>query len=110
MNTYDTAVEFLEKLKIDDAMQKRMEAAMDDAANPLHAAVAFAIAEGFFVTADSLDAARENLGMNGMLSDSEMELVSAGFDPQPEPPGRTSPSSKTTPQYDPSLSNKLLRW
>jgi len=103
----ESALRFMEKVSSDPEMQKRMQAVVDNAVNPLHAAVAFAIGEGFPVTAESLDAAREQL--TGGLSDRELELVSAGFDPQPEPPGKSN-ISKTAPVYNPNLSSKLFRW
>jgi len=103
----EPAIRFMEKLSNDPDMQKRMEVVLENATNPLHAAVAFAIGEGFPVTAESLNAAREK--MTGGLSDKDLELVSAGFDPQPEPPGKAS-ISKSGQFYDPNLSSKLFRW
>jgi predicted ribosomally synthesized peptide with nif11-like leader len=106
-----TTLNFLETLNRDPGMQKRMNAALAGAADPLQAAVAFAIGEGFAVTAESLDAAKKALDSNA-LSDSELESVAGGFNPQPEPPARTTSQQVTPPDYKQlsQLSNNVLRW
>jgi len=100
---------FLETLNRDSAMQERMNAVMDGAADPRAAAVAFAVAEGFEVTAKSLDAAKQTLEAEG-LSDTELEDVAGGFNPQPEPPALTKPTDTTLTPLDPRISNSLFRW
>lgn len=100
---------FLEALNRDSVMRERMKAAMDGAADPRAAAVAFAVAEGFAVTPESLEAAKQTLEASAALSDIELEEVAGGFNPQPEPPARTSPTDTTLTPLDPRISSNLLR-
>jgi predicted ribosomally synthesized peptide with nif11-like leader len=105
-----TTLNFLETLNRDRAMQDRMASALDGADDALQAAVAFANGEGFAVTAESLDAAKQALNESARLDESELEKVAGGFNPQPEPPARTSPTNSSLPTFDPKVSNDLLRW
>ena len=107
--TIDRAtLSFLETLNQHAAMQEELENALARAEDPLQTVIAFASDKGFEVTAQGLNAAKSALAAASGLSDGELDAVAGGFNPQPEPPERTSPGDVESFLH--RFNRRLIRW
>jgi len=96
MSIDKATLSFLETLNQDAPMRSELEAALAGAASPMDQVFDFARAKGFAVDRQGLEAAHRILTSNAELGDTDLEKVAGGFNPQPDPPGRTDLSSIST--------------
>ena len=87
---------FLETLNRDSSMRGELAGALTGAGNPMDRVFEFATSKGFAVDRKGLEAAHRILMENSELGDSELDKVAGGFNPQPDPPGRTALADITT--------------
>jgi hypothetical protein len=99
-------LDFLEALNQDPAMQEALDTAVEGAADPVRCAVEFARSQGFAVNAEALTAAKQVL--DAALDDTALDAVAGGFNPQPDPPGRTSMADKLN--LSARFKSNLVNW
>jgi hypothetical protein len=102
MSIDKATLSFLETLN-QAALRCELQGALAGAATPMDTVFDFARSKGFAVDRQGLEAAHRVLTTPPELGDSELEKVAGGFNPQPEPPGRTALAS-----YSISLEQELL--
>jgi predicted ribosomally synthesized peptide with nif11-like leader len=79
--------EFLEMLSQSEELQPSFRSSIADGADEADAVVAFAGERGHSFTADEYREVAELIaGAEDELAESELEAVSGGFNPQPDPP------------------------
>jgi len=86
-------IRFLEMLNQDIALQDEVETALQGAADKTGAVIALAKSKGYTVERASFEQARAVLNAvqgSGALDDRQLDKVTGGFNPQPEPPGGVS--------------------
>ncbi len=85
-------ISFLEKLNQDSQLQDELQARIQASQDKTGAVLEFAKSKGFVMGRDSFEEARSTLKAadTGTLTDHQLEGVSGGFNPQPEPPGSVS--------------------
>ena len=96
MSIDKATVSFLETLNRDAAMRSELEAAIAGVATPMDKVCDFARSKGFAVDRQGLEAAHRILTSNAEIGDGDLDKVAGGFNPQPDPPGRTDLSSIST--------------
>jgi len=83
----DSVGEFLEKLSQSDELQGTLRSSMDGGDKDADTVVAFAAEHGHSFTADEYREVAELVaGGQDELAEGELEAVSGGFNPQPDPP------------------------
>jgi predicted ribosomally synthesized peptide with nif11-like leader len=101
-----STLDFLETLNQDTAMQEALDNAIDEGSDALRSAVEFARSRGFEVNSDGLSEAKRLL--ESEMNDADLDGIAGGFNPQPEPPARTSGGNLLN--ISKRLGIKLIRW
>ena len=89
MSIDKATLSFLETLNRDAPMRSELQAELAGAASPMDKVFDFARKKGFAVDRQGLEAAHQALTANSELGDADLAKVAGGFNPQPDPPGRT---------------------